>query len=147
MQLAVLSRHAKLRLEWSAMHELMQPFLTQAWASAWRSGQLLQPPDLASGHDLRLIRTARMTAGEVEQLLLYDQQAGPSGAPGLSSTVCSRALSQGFTLSLRELSHRWLPAALLAEALEAQFGLPAGGNLYCSPAGESSLLALDFCAL
>jgi hypothetical protein len=64
-------------------------------------------------------------------------QGGPSCAAGAAwlPRVCAAALGRGFTLSLRELSQRWAPAAAVADALEAQLGLPAGGNLYCTPEG------------
>lgn len=50
--------------------------------------------------------------------------------------ACAAALQQGFTLALREASHRWWPAARLVEELEGLLGLPAGCNLYLTPPGE-----------
>lgn len=137
----------------------------QAWAAAWRRGELLAPPEC--GHDLRLIRTvapaapAEAVCGQppaVEQLLLPPAPPGGSGAADADGggggggtalrspgAACAAALSQGFSVALRQLCHRWAPAAALAEALEAQLGLPAGGNAYCTPPGGCCLLT--FCCL
>jgi hypothetical protein len=82
---------------------------------------------------------------EEEQLLGLPARAAGDGAGGQQAagaavkTACRGALAQqGYSLALRQLCHRWRPAAALAEALEGAFGLPAGANLYCTPGGERS---------
>jgi hypothetical protein len=71
---------------------------------------------------------AQDTSAAVEQLLALD---GPVDA----AAVAAACQGLGFSLVLRDMPKRSRAVAELVGALEQQLGLPAGANLYYTPAG------------
>lgn len=53
----------------------------------------------------------------------------------VSTDSCVAALQAGFTIVLRDMPKRCPAVCALVDALEEQLGLPAGANLYLTPAG------------
>lgn len=116
-----------------------------------KQGQLLQR--LQPNQDLRIIKTqpsspsghpvasnsptsnkptgiGPVPAGAGQELL-WDHDGA------ISTDSCLAAMQSGFTIVLRDMPKRCAAAGALVDALEAQLGLPAGANLYLTPAGIS----------
>jgi hypothetical protein len=59
-----------------------------------------------------------------------------------AAAVAAACEAQGFSLVLRDMPKRSRAVAALVGTLEKQLGLPAGANLYYTPAGMLKLVLL-----
>ncbi|KAF6260088.1 hypothetical protein COO60DRAFT_1637891 [Scenedesmus sp. NREL 46B-D3] len=95
----------------------------------YKSSELLQP--LQHTRDVRAIRAVQALPPDQQQQQQQQQQQPQSAA-------CQ---DLGFSLVLRDMPKRCRAVAELVGALEQQLGLPAGANLYYTPAGAQALKA------
>lgn len=84
--------------------------------------------DTRSGMQAVTVAAPSDAGQAVEQLLALD---GPVDA----AAVAAACEGRGFSLVLRDMPKRCRAVAALVGALEQQLGLPAGANLYYTPAG------------
>lgn len=107
-------------------------------------GRLLQP--LQPATDLRVINTqpaapAGSSQDRIDSKGAHSTQELLWGFEGpVSTDGCVAALQAGFTFVLRDMPKRCPAVAALMDALEAQLGLPAGANMYLTPAGPQGPL-------
>jgi hypothetical protein len=80
-------------------------------------------------HNAHRADPAVASAGSTRHEVLLDISGGVSAA------AVPAALAAGFTVVLRDVPKRCWAVAQMAEMLEAQLGLPAGANMYLTPAG------------
>lgn len=119
----------------------------------YQQKQLLQP--LQCNHDLRLIRAAAGPSAASMPLADTVNSAEPTPAnvcttsgtlteqvlvlPGsVSAADIQSAVSGGFSLVLKDMPKRSRAVAAIVDGLEKQLGLPAGANLYYTPAGDDT---------
>lgn len=147
----------------AAVNAASNPFL-QVLQDSRASGQLLQP---LQPTDVRIIKAEVPNPATVQPPpttpldeppasatpVHHQHSANPADGPpadsmpqellldlrgDVSAAALPPALASGFTLVLRDMPKRCFALAQICEALEVQLGLPAGANLYLTPAGGCS---------